>query len=98
MADFSGYIRLQDGTDKLFWNEIDIEGVPAQYVNQFLGWNDWTVFQMIFYIYPPSIPVPPGPTDPPTNPPSAVTMKRTNYFISDRVRVFRSDRTRVFTA
>lgn len=101
MADFSGYIRLQDGTDELFWNEIDNQGVVED-INQFLGWDDWTVFQLIFYVNPPSIPVPPtepptppGPTDPPT---STLEMARKNYFMSDRIRVFRSDRIRVFTS
>ena len=86
MALYSGYIRLQNGTDELFWNEIDNQGVVED-VDQFLGWDDWTVFQQIFFVNPPSIPVFP------TN-----REKRTNYFISDRVRVFRSDRIRVFTA
>lgn len=98
MADFSGYIRLQDGTDKLFWNEIDIEGSPAEYVNPYLWTEDMTVYTLIFYVNPPSIPV--DPTDPtdPIDPSTPSTRKRTNYFQSDRVRVFQSERTRVFRA
>lgn len=92
MASFSGYIRLQDGSDQLFWNEIDNQG-SVNDINQFLGWNDWTAFQMIFYVNPPAIPI----TPPPSSEGSGdVIIKRTSYYQSDRHRVFHSIRERVF--
>lgn len=94
MAAASGYIRLQNGTNDLFWNEIDNQGTVVPEINQFLGWDDWTVYQKIFYIEdPPSTPVIPPPS---TN--ITESIKRENYFQSERVRVFLSDRTRVFSA
>ena len=93
MADFKGYIRLQDGTDELFWNEIDVQGTVED-CNQFLGWNDWTEFQQIFYTNPPVIPI----TPPPSTDPGAIVIKRASYFQSDRPRVFQSSRERVFLA
>ena len=93
MADFKGYIRLQDGTDELFWNEIDVQGTVED-CNQFLGWNDWTVFQQIFYTNPPFIPVAPPPGG--GTPGLDAAIKRDNYFESSRDRVFESYRERVF--
>ena len=91
MAGFKGYIRLDDGTDELFWNEIDVEGVVED-CHQFLGWNDWTVVQQIFYTNPPAVPVIP----PPSTEPGAAPVGRGVYFQSQRTRVFESIRSRVF--
>jgi len=95
MAEFSGYIRLQNDTHQLYWNSIDNQGVVED-TNQFLGWNDWTEFQLIFYVNPPSVPVTPPPST--GGPGGTISVKRANYFKADRTRVFVSDRSRIFLA
>lgn len=87
MATLSGYIRIEDGTDELIWNEIDDAGVLTE-LDPFMWW-DGVPSQQIFFDNPPSVPV--TPDDP-------YRRTRTNYFLSDRVRVFRSERIRVFKA
>ena len=94
MASFSGFIKLQDGSDELFWNEIDVEGVVED-CHQFL-WESEILAYQIFYTNPPTIPVDPPVVVPPIG--GGVPANPVVFSSYNGTRVFQSYNPRKFSS